>query len=50
MLIVAGSITTRDDGREQFLAAVRPKVSAKLAEPGRRPGKKDTISTVATVR
>ncbi|MGA7757488.1 MAG: putative quinol monooxygenase [Ilumatobacteraceae bacterium] len=34
MLIVAGSITTRDDGREQFLAAVRPMVSATRAEPG----------------
>jgi len=34
MLIVAGSITTGDDGREQFLAAVRPMVSATRAELG----------------
>jgi len=34
MLIVAGSITTRDDGRERFLTAVRTMVSATRAEPG----------------
>lgn len=34
MLIVAGSITTEDDGREAFLTAVVPMVTATLAEPG----------------
>ncbi len=34
MLIVAGSITTADEGRDAFLAAVAPMVSATLAEPG----------------
>lgn len=34
MLIVAGSITTGTGGREEFLAAVRPMVTATLAEPG----------------
>jgi quinol monooxygenase YgiN len=36
MLIVAGSITTEDDGRDRFLDAVRPMVSATRAEPGCR--------------
>lgn len=36
MLIVAGSITTEDEGREVFLAAVAPMVAATLAEPGCR--------------
>ncbi len=36
MLIVAGSIITEDDGRDVFLAAVAPMVTATLAEPGCR--------------
>lgn len=36
MLIVAGSITTDDDGREAFLTAVAPMVAATHTEPGCR--------------
>lgn len=34
MLIIAGSLTTADDGRDAFLAAVKPMVVATLQEPG----------------
>ncbi len=34
MLIVAGSIVAEPGGREQFLTAVQPMVSATLDEPG----------------
>jgi len=36
MLIIAGSITTENDGREAFLAAVAPMVTATHTEPGCR--------------
>lgn len=36
MLIVAGSITTADGGRDAFLAAVAPMVAATRQEPGCR--------------
>ena len=36
VLIVAGSITTRDGAREAFLAAVAPMVAATHTEPGCR--------------
>ncbi len=36
MLIVAGSITCEDDGREGFLEAVQSMVTATLTEPGCR--------------
>ncbi len=36
MLIVAGSITTEDGGRDRFLTAVSSMVAATLAEPGCR--------------
>lgn len=36
MLIIAGSITTEDDGRDAFLAAVSPMVAATHTEPGCR--------------
>jgi quinol monooxygenase YgiN len=36
MLIIAGSITTADDGRDAFLAAVKPMVAATHTEPGCR--------------
>jgi len=34
MLIIAGSITTEDDGRDAFLAAAAPMVTATHTEPG----------------
>ncbi len=36
MLIIAGSITTEDDGRTTFLDAVAPMVAATHTEPGCR--------------
>lgn len=36
MLIVAGTITSEPGGRDAFLAAVQPMVSATLTEPGCR--------------
>ena len=36
MLIIAGSITTDDGGRDAFLAAARPMVAATHTEPGCR--------------
>jgi quinol monooxygenase YgiN len=36
MLIIAGSITTEDGGRDAFLAAVKPMVAATHTEPGCR--------------
>ena len=36
MLIVAGSITTEDGGRDAFLTAVAPMVAATHTEPGCR--------------
>ena len=36
MLIIAGSITTEPEGRQRFLDAVQPMVTATLAEPGCR--------------
>lgn len=34
MLIIAGTITTEGDGRQQFLTAVQPMVAATLVEAG----------------
>ena len=34
MLIIAGSITTENDGRDAFLFAAAPMVAATLTEPG----------------
>jgi quinol monooxygenase YgiN len=36
MLIIAGSITTEDGGRDAFFSAIAPMVSATHAEPGCR--------------
>jgi quinol monooxygenase YgiN len=36
MLIIAGYLTTKDDGRDLFLDAVKPMVVSTLEEPGCR--------------